>query len=346
MEVVTQAKDRQLIPPLFQIGCMFFTSLLLTAMFGYRFSFFKERDPRIAYNIITPAKFKEFGSFSNEVPVGLYIDEFEQFSIIKNEFVFTGQVWFMVLPGSLSLETLEKFSFARGEILHRSSPYLKIVDEHLFVQYNIRVRINSPLSLVDFPLDNHTICIQLEHLYTHPSEVSFDPALDNFRIEANLKPFGWVITDKQIKSGYIERKLDSIKNGKVQYYPSTLFYFDVIRYGVQHTLTIFLPLVLIFFVILFCFSVQESSVSFSLAIGGLTTILAYRFVIVNMSPQVGYAMLTDYIFLFILGSGVCIFLIHVSDKFYDFALTLRFKKCVLITMHILINSVSFYLLYH
>jgi hypothetical protein len=345
MELVAQTKDRQLIPPLFQIGCMFLTTLFLTTMFGYRFSFFKERDPRIPYNVMTPTKFKEFGSFSNEVPVGLYIDEFEQFSIIKNEFVFTGQVWFMLSPGSISLDTLERFSFARGQILHRSPPYLKIVNERIFVQYNIRVRMNSPLNLVDFPLDNHTICIQLDHLYTHPNEILFEPALDNFRIEANLKPFGWTIADQRIKTGYIERKLDSVKNGKVQYYPSTLFYFDVIRYGIQHTLTIFLPLILIFFVILFCFSVQESSVSFSLAIGGLTTILAYRFVIVNMSPQVSYAMMTDYIFLFILGSGVCIFLINVSDKFYSYSLTLRFKKLVLVVMHILINSVSFYLLY-
>jgi hypothetical protein len=324
---------------------MILTSLLLTGMFGYRFSFFKERDPRVAYNVITPTKFKEFGSFSNEVPVGLYIDDFEQFNIIKNEFVFTGQIWFMLAPGSISLETLEKFSFARGDILQRSYPYLKIVNERLFVQYNIRVKMNSPLNLEDFPLDNHTICIQLDHLYTHPNEILFEPALDNFRIEANLKPFGWVIADKEIKSGYIERRLDSLENGKAQYYPTTLFYFDIIRYGIQHTLTIFLPLILIFFVILFCFSVKESTVSFSLAIGGLTTILAYRFVIVNMSPQVSYAMMTDYIFLFILGSGVCIFLVHVSDMFYNFVLTLWFKKLVLVVMHILINVVSFYLLY-
>lgn len=343
--MISQTHERQLIPPLFQIGCMIITSFLLIAMFGYRFSLFRSRDPRIAYNVITPKKFKEFGSFSNQVPIGLYIDEFEQFNIIKNEFLFAGQIWFMLPPGSLSLETLEKFSFARGEILHRSAPFLKMIDDYLFVQYNVRVKINSPLNLIDFPVDNHTICIQVEHMYTHPNEILFDPVLDNFRIQPNLKPFGWVIYDKQIKSGYIERTLDSVLASKIQYYPATLFYFDIIRYGVQHTLTIFLPLILIFFVILFCFSVQEPSVSFSLAIGGLTTILAYRFVIVNMSPQVGYAMMTDYIFLFILGSGICIFLIHVSDMFYKYKLVLWFKKTILVFMHILINSVSFYLLY-
>jgi hypothetical protein len=324
---------------------MAITACLLISMFGYRFTLFKSIDPSISYQTMNPTTFKEFGSFSNAVGIGLYIDDFEQFNIVKNEFLFTGQIWFVLAPGSIALSTLEKFSFARGDILYCSSPFVKVIDNQLFVQYNIRVKMNSPLNLSDFPVDNHTICIQVDHMYMLPNEILFEPMIDNFRIKADLKTFGWRIIDRQVKSGYIQRMLDGQKNEKVHMYPTAIFYFDVIRYGIQHTLTIFLPLLLILFVILFCFSVREIPISFSLAVGGLTTILAYRFVIVNMSPQVGYSMMTDYLFLLILASGVGVFLIHVNDVFYVKKLSITVKKMFLIAIHVVINMACFYLLY-
>jgi hypothetical protein len=345
MELEINKYERKVVPPFFQIGLGIFTALFLTLIFGYRFTLFKSHDPRVVFKTITPLKFKEFGNFGNEVGIGLYIDQFEQFNIIKNEFLFTGQVWFMLAPGSLSLDTLRKFTLARGEILSCSAPYIRVIDDQLLVQYNIRARLNSPLNVADFPLDNHTICVQIEHLYTNPNELLFSPTIGDFRINANIKPFGWTITDTQVQSGYIERKISEEKDSKMQYYPTAIFYFDVVRYGIQYTLTIFLPLILIFFVILFCLSVRETSVSFSLAVGGLTTILAYRFVIVNMSPQVGYFMITDYVFLFILASGVCIFLTHVSDVFYGTILSLKMKKLFIAAMHAIVNLAFLYILY-
>lgn len=338
-------KQRELVSPIFQVAFILLTAVSLCAMFGYRFYFFKSRDPVVQCETISPQKFKEFGAYSNEVGVGLQIDAFETFDIVKNEIVFAGQVWFSMIPGSISLDTLEKFYFSRGEIIFKSQPYLFVEEEKLFVIYRLRVKMSTYLNLVDFPVNNHTICIQLDHPYVNPNELLFEPRLDNFTINGELKPFGWTLFDKRVKSGFLMRISENVENKNTGYYPTVLFYFDIMRYGTQYALTIFLPLILIFFVILFCFSVVENSISFSLAVGGVTTILAYRFVIANISPQVGYFMMTDYLFLLLLAGGVIVFLTHVNDVFYKQFISIKIKKCIVIGMHFMINALSWYLLY-
>ena len=339
------AEKRVLIPPLFQVVLIFITSITLACMYGYRFYFFRSHDPVIKCETMSPQTFKDFGGYTNEIGIGFQIGEFEEFDIVKNNIMFTGQVWFSLIPGSISLDTLEKFSFARGEIIYKSSPYLFIASDKLFVIFNIRVKLSTYLNLIDFPFDNHTICIQIEHPFTNPSELMFDPRLEDFKIQGDIKTFGWTVFDQRVKSGFLQRFSEKDTYNGVGYYPTVFFYFDIIRYGYQYALTIFLPLILIFFVILFCFSVVDNSTSFSLAVGGLTTILAYRFVIASISPQVGYFMMTDYMFLLLLAGGVLIFFTHVNDVYYKNVISLNVKKLIVVLMHCMISFLSWYLLY-
>jgi hypothetical protein len=334
---------RPTVSPLYQIVLIMISSIILSALFYHREHTFKIQDPLTPYSTINPKSFKEFGGFANDIRVGLYISEFEEFDIVKNSFIFSGQIWFSFAPGIISIDTLQKFSFTSGDILYQSAPVTRLVGDNILVQYTVKVHLKSILNLADFPMDDHTLCIQLQHLYITPNELFFTAQIPDFNIEMSPKVFGWNIVDREAKSGYIELNLDQLDTAQKTVYPTVLFFIDIIRTGMQYTLTLFLPLLLIFFLMLFAFSIQDLGTSISITAGGVTTILAYRFVIVSIAPDVGYFILTDYLFLLFLAISILIFFLSLCDIYYQM-ITLWAKKIMIASLHIVVTGVTVYLL--
>src|SRR3972149_9523301 len=203
--------NRTIVSPLYQVALIALNSMFLCSLFYYRANTFKAKDPAIPYHAIDPQSFRRFGGFANNIEVGLYISEFEEFNIIKNNFIFSGQIWFSFSPGTISIDTLQKFSFMRGDILYKSLPISYLIDDRIVVQYAVKVQLKNSLDLSDFPLDDHVLCIQLQHLYITPNELFFTTSLPNF-IHASPIVFGWNIVDKEVKTGYIELNLNQMDN--------------------------------------------------------------------------------------------------------------------------------------
>jgi cytochrome c oxidase subunit IV len=72
-----------------------------------------------------------------------------------------------------------------------------------------------------------------------------------------------------------------------------------------------LPLLLIFYLSIFAFSIKDIVLAGTLILGSTSGLLAYAFVIQTISPLVGYFMLSDYLFIFVLMSIFIIFLITI-----------------------------------
>lgn len=258
----------------------------------------REKTPNISF--ITPNDLKKFGTFQTDVTVGLYINQFENFNMVNNTFVFTGVLWFKFNPGTISIDVIEDFSFELGEILERAEADTQLIDDKLLVQYAVRVRFNSLLDYADFPLDDHRLYIVLTNRFLSPEEILFNSSQREFIVKPDVTTFGWKQVDRYVLTGYRITELDEYDVKKTFYYPTVIFAIDYARYGARFSLSIFLPLLLIFYLTLFTFSLRSPRAIFSLATGGVTATLAYRFVIENLSPSVGYFMVSDAIFLLLL----------------------------------------------
>ena len=337
-------EPRALISPLFQVIFIVLTTLFIASAFVYRVGFFYAYDPAPPYNVITPAKYYDLGAFARPIEVGLHIDQYENFNLIDNDFTFTGKLWFVIDPGTISLDTLGKFSFAFGDVLYKSPVRTRLIDGKILAQYSIRVRHISTLALEDFPMDSHRIYIQLQNQYIAPNEFLFDATLSHFVAHTNSEIFGWKQRDLNVKTGYILDEIDIFSKERSSEYPTIIFFLDFMRTSVQQIITIFLPLLLILYVILFCFSIRENSTSISLATGSVTGILAYKFVIANLSPKVGYFMLSDYIFFLFLATSILIFLVNIGDIYYH-TFSLVVKKIFIGMVHLLLNSMIVFLLF-
>ena len=308
---------------------------IILALIVWSSNTFRTSDSIPTINPITPAKVAQFGGFSGIVNVGLYIEEFQQFSIEENAFTFDAMVWFRFEPDVISLETLEKFTFENGTILQRSQPDTQIIDGQLNVRYTVRVQCTSNLEYKTFPLDDHRIYIMLANRFIEPSEVIFESSRREFNIEQDMSFRGWIKVDKNVETGYIDSQLDSFDPTKEIIYPAVLFSIDYARSSVRYVFSILLPLAIMFYVSLFTLSLSLRD-SLPITAGIVTAILAYRFIIEYLSPRVGYFMGSDLIFFLFLGASVGVFILNVAEFIGKVHLSKKVKTFILILFHLIV----------
>jgi hypothetical protein len=333
---------RERISPYFQTTLIIFTALVFVAAFYVRLTYFHTNDEPMYFESLTPQGLKEFGGFPEFINVGLHIDRFQEFDVTKNRFQFAGSVWFEFEAGAVSIETLENFSFERGTILYRSEPDTSLEGTRLIVRYLVRVAYNAGLIFTDFPLDDHRINLVLTHPFLSPEEVIFDTKTTDFIFAGNLIPFGWRNIGRSVKEGYTISRLTEDAKQRQILQPVVGFSLDIERYGVRYTLAILLPIMLIHFLMFFALSV-ETGPSVTIALGGITGILAYRYVIEQLSPLTGDLMLSDHFYFLFLTSSMLIFLLNKIDLFV-LRLPLLLKKLGIIFIHAFTLSASLYLL--
>jgi hypothetical protein len=309
-----------------------------------RYHDFHSHDATPIFSTISPQTFKQFGEYPDTIRIGLYINEFQKFDIIKNEFIFSGVIWFEYYPGIISLDTLTKFSFDKATILYMSLPdTLMVTGEKLLTRYNIRIQFNSALDYRDFPLDNHTLHLVFTHQHISPNEFLFSCGTREFIINADTTVYGWKKINQQVTPGYAKSVIDPYDPNKTFYYPLVNFAIDYEHSGIRYMLSIILPLLLIFYLVAFSTSLDHS-IQIGVTTGGITAALAYRFVIENMSPQVGYFMLSDYIFFLILSAICFVFLLNLIDV-YGFRISVLYKKIMLVLIHAMVVGINAYLLF-
>ncbi len=326
---------------IFQLALIFISISFFSALIFWRSSSFiaHESPPRIQN--ITPEQYQKFGGFSHTVTVGLLIDQFINFNMVTNDFTFDGIIWFKFDPGAISLDSLSKFSFIKGTIIQKSEPDIQLINDKMLVKYIIRVEFKSSLNYQDFPLDSHHIYIALINKFVSPSEVIFESSRREFTIKANVSSSGWDLVDESVKNGFIESALDPYDKRQDVVYPATLFTLDYTRNSIRYTLSIILPLALIFYLMLFSISLRLLS-AIAITAAGITAILAYRFVIENLSPKTGLFMISDWLFFLFLAATIGIFIINVAEA--RAPLNPKVKKVWVTLLHVLILAAALYII--
>ena len=325
----------------FQLACiavssLFMGILILKALGGFR-SF--DESPQLLP--ITPQKVIDFGGTPATVKVGLTINNFSVFDIIKNEFILTGTIWFEFDPSITSLETIKQFSFEKGEILSLSKPTTKIVGDNLFASYDIRIKKRDNLLYTFFPFSAHTFHVIIDNSAS-PGEIVYASSVADLVVAKGAIPSGWKLQDEHVYTGYSTSELETPNLEKAIFHPRVIFAMDFNLQSLRHLFTILLPLILMFFITTFSFSMDPAYYYrsiISLSTGAVTAMLAYRFVIENLSPKVGYFMLSDSLFFLFLTA--CCFIFLINTKTLD--LSRRQKQLATILIHTFIVTSMFLL---
>lgn len=338
---IDEAKNKEsVVSPIFQIIFIVINAIAMSIAISIGLSSYRNIEKEPLLQTLTPAKVKIFGGLPQTVIVGLNIQNFQTFDVINKNFVFNGTVWFLLNPGFISLKTLSKFEFAQGQILEKGEPKTEIIDGKLFVEFPVRVQFTSPLNFDYFPIDDHNIYIIFTHPQLSPEEINLQSWQQYFTDLSDEKSVGWELFDTNVYNGYSDIQLDEFDKEKEQLIPTVIFELKYTRYGSRYIVSILLPLLLIFYLSLFSLSASHRA-AISLATGSITAILAYRFVIENLSPNSGYFMLSDYIFFMFLIATAFVFFIVMLESF-EFHVPKMLKKLFIVAIHMFVIGAIFY----
>ena len=334
-----------------QIICLIITSLLTIIMAYYAMIDFRDIEPSPELHPITPQKLAEWVGEPTVVKTGLHIINFPEFDMVHNDFLMDGIIWFEFDPALVSLETIGKFSFEKGDIKIKSEPDTKLIDTKLFAEYKIRIHFSSNLSYQFFPLDDHRIYISLINSYVSPSEIIFEAEKSGFSLSEEIYLGEWKQIDYGLRTGYSEALLEKHDVRKMVRNPKVVFSIDFSRTGIRQGFLILLPLFLIFFIGLFSLGFDPKTHArevLTLPSGSITSMIAYRFVIQRMSPQLGYFILSDHVFtLFLIFAflefiiGVLIVRKGISIRWWSL-----FRGLAFVLFHFSFLLMWYFLLFH
>lgn len=256
------------------------------------------------------------------IRTGLHINSFSKVDFLKNDFVFEGEVWFEFDPKLITIDDLEKFDIDHGQILERSKPIITPYGGKTVAQYFIRANFKTNLNYKAFPLDNHSIYITITNRSLDAKKVIFEPVVAHAVTKKDLLTSTCTLNNITAESGYVTSSIPLADTTLENHYPQLIFGITCNHVDLRHFLNIFFPLLLIFFFTLFAFSLdfqEHGTMVPTMAAAGVPALLAYRFVIESISPDVDYFMLSDYLFFLFLLLVFAIFIaivaaVHASER--------------------------------
>jgi hypothetical protein len=332
-----------IVPTSYQAIFILISFIILTAMTIRRaITIYHPEEALPGLTTVTPKIMKELGLFPNIVTVGLYIDKFQKFDMVKNDFSLSGTLWFLLTPGILPLKLLDKFELNQGTITERSLPNIKQIQDKLLVAYNIRANFSGDLDYKDFPYDDHILTLLFINRAVESTEVIFSSVEQFLSVNPKEKNYGWELVDKDAQTGLTEDKLDPLDPEKTIFSPAVAFSLGYSSFTLRPVLTVCLPLLLLFYIAVLTLSLYgDPRININGAV--ITAMLAYRFVLDAISPRVEYMMISDYFFFTILIATFIVLITMITDAFAR-PLSRFVKTIIAIILHCVVLGMSVYIL--
>ena len=249
----------------------------------------------------------------NEIKTGIFIKNFPEFDVVKNEFTVNAIVWFEFDPNIISLEKIKNFSFNNGKIINQESVKTKIINNKLWAYYEISLKFNSDLNYKLFPLEDHEIYLNLINNSLNPDSEILVSYNTDLQIDKDLFTNDWKFINAEVEYGYIKEILDKNEESKSTKYPIVIFELDFQKSGIRKTLAIFLPLYMVFFLSLFSLvlNTKDTTGILSLSVGSTSALIFDLVAIENMSPNVRYFTISNTIYTILLISSFLILLLNI-----------------------------------
>jgi hypothetical protein len=324
------------IHPRFQLTLIGITFAILAVLFYRPFHDLRVSDPKI--NLIAV----QHDNGRHVVDVGLYIKDFSKFDLLKNKFEYDATVWFQTKDRSIDIDKLSKFSFAMGEVVKRSEPIIERIDDTLLVRYDVMVKHRSVMDFHFFPFEDHRLNCHVINNYLDDKDYVWRTSNTNALIDHAAAAPGWHLLERKAQAGLTKQQLRQGDPATVVESQSAVFTFLYEQNGARNVMGVMLPLLMLLFILLFTFCLNPEVYSISsvgAGIGGMTGVLAYRYVIDNLSPSVGYLMLADYLFFLTL---FCVTIIFIANTMSAY-LSTRAKKIISVGICAIVIAACAYL---
>lgn len=298
-----------------------FMTVLFAAVSLIPLNFFDAREPQPAIVPYKPSPKSQFGEEIQIVETGLQVTNFPGFDMVTNAFTLEGIVWFQFDPKNLSTASIGQFNVDSGVITEKVELESTIIGEQLRVKYRIRADFASNLDNHRFPLTDHKIYFVITNNLYSADEILFQSLDSTFVASDDAVPDSWTLVGKSVALGYnpVVKSDGKISAGA----PRVIYSFSLQKPGFRQAMTLILPLLLLYLLGVFALTIRsekDSQMALELSIGSIGGLVAYRFVVEQMSPKVGYLLISDLLHLMFF---VAAFLIFVQCSYAHSVTTRR-----------------------
>lgn len=266
------------------------------------------------------------------VRTGLSIFKYREFDMVNNDFIFEGTIWFDFDPSIVSIETVSHFRFEKGDIISISPPRSHLSGDRLQLFYDIIVRFKTELDYKLFPIDDHMLELVMVNTKVTPHNLIFEADGQSFIVAPNTESYGWIEATHEVTTGYSKQIIDTREPSLDIERPAIQFSILYRRSGFKYALILLMPLMVFIIIMLTTFSYDPEKYFSSIMVANgasLSGLIAFRFVIENMSPKVGYFMISDYFFLVFLALAAALFLIGI----FSLNISMKTKKNLILLVH-------------
>lgn len=289
-----------------------------------------EQSPKL-YSYV-PEKGRKFGEMPSPVEVSLFLRSMPTFDEDKGHFVLTGSLSFYYKPGQISLDTLGNFQVENGNILEKSGPISRYIDDHVFSVYDVKLSFFSEMNYKFFPITDHKIFLKIKFPEAFAQDLLLETYRSDVTVANNFSPKGWKLVDYSVDAGYyIEKPADqNIK--KIVTTPEVAFTLYFSQPGIRKTIIIMMPSFFLFLLIVLSLvipsqSFRDDRLLIHLSIGGTTGLIIQRLVVENITPRIDYFTLVDHLYVYFISCAILSLIINTMMDSQRIQFT-RFKACV------------------
>lgn len=225
-----------------------------------------------------------------EVVVGMYLNQITAINLKDNSFNADFYIWFR-WRGPEDYKPLETFEVMNGRVESKGGTVEKKIGEVHYASARVLATINKQWDLRSFPLDSHTLSIQIEDSRFEQSELRFAADDANTGRNPSIELAGWVIKSNRHRvAPHVYRTNygdTSVATGNESRYSRFTYSVEIARPGWTYPLKHFSTVIISTFVAFLAFLIRPTNVDprFGLGIGALFAVVASEFVVASSLPE-------------------------------------------------------------
>lgn len=261
--------------------------------------------------------------------VGVYVNHIYGIDIKNSQFSIDFYIWFR-WDGNDQLKPIETFELANGRITSKTGISKRTYGTQSYVSCRVLATITKFWELERFPLDDHTLELEIEDSEQDVRTVIYEGDADNATASPDLHVPGWVVSGSHgrvVTHTYRTNYGDvSLPRGRPASYARYIFGIDVERPGYGRFLKVFFGLFIAVLISWCGFHVRpkESSPRVSLGVGATFAAAAVTVAINNSLPDTNSVTLADKLIMLTLG----IIVASVAETITALALVARGKDAL------------------
>jgi len=242
---------------------------------------------------------------NKNVIIGTYLNNIPSVDIKNSQFTVDFYVWFR-WEGD-DWKPLETFELANGRITSKTGFVKKKLGTQNYALCRVLATMTKFWDMRRFPLDNHTLTLEIEDAELDDRSLAWDVDADNTGHSPELEIPGWIIKHTQSKAAPHHYRTNygdtSLPSNQQSSYSRYVYALDVARPGYGRFLRVFFGLFVAVLISWCAFFVRpkESSPRVSLGIGATFAAAAVTVAINNSLPDTNSVTMADKLVMLTLG---------------------------------------------